>query len=81
MSETLRFDLLANDRASGVFDKVGKSASDTESRFSKVSKGLVTVGKIAATGLAAGIGAGAVALGKFVGEARESERVGKRAGG
>jgi hypothetical protein len=77
MSETLRFDLLANDRASAVFDKVGKAAGDTESRFSKVGKGLATVGKVAATGLAVGVGAGAVALGKMVGEARESERVGK----
>lgn len=77
MSETLRFDLLANDRASAVFSKVGQSASDTESRFSKVSSGLATVGKVAAIGLAGGIAAGTVALGKMVGEARESERVGK----
>lgn len=50
MSETLRFDLLANDRASAVFDKVGKSASDTETRFSKVGKGLATVSRLAGTG-------------------------------
>lgn len=50
MSETLRFDLLANDRASAVFDKVGKAAGDTESRFSKVGKGLATVSKLAGTG-------------------------------
>ncbi len=50
MSETLRFDLLANDRASAVFDKVGKAAGDTESKFSKVGNGLATVGKLAGRG-------------------------------
>lgn len=78
MSETtLRFDLLANDRASAVFDKVGKAAGDTESKFSKVGDGLAKVGKAAAAGLAVGVGAGAVALGKFVADARESEKVTK----
>jgi hypothetical protein len=77
VSETLRFDLLANDRASSVFRNVGDAAATTESRFSKVGRGMANVGRVAATGLAIGVGAGAIALGKMVGEARESERVGK----
>jgi phage-related protein len=62
MSETLRFDLLANDRASKVFHDVGDAAGKTESRFGKVGSTLANVGKVAATGLAVGVGAGAVAL-------------------
>lgn len=54
MAEVLRFDLLANDKASAVFSKVGKSAEGTESKFSKAGKGLATFGKIAAVGIAAG---------------------------
>lgn len=52
-SESLRFDLLANDRASRVFDKVGKSAENTESRFAKVGKGLAVAGRLAVRGAAA----------------------------
>lgn len=77
MSETLRFDLLANDRASAVFDKVGKAAGDTESRFSKVGGAMLGVGKVAAMGLAGGVAAGGLALAKFVGDAEESRRVSK----
>jgi hypothetical protein len=63
MSEVLRFDLLANDKASAVFDKLGKSVSDTESGFSKFGTKLATFGKAAAAGGLAAIGAG-VALKK-----------------
>lgn len=79
MAESLRFDLLANDRASAVFDKVGRSASDTESRFSKVSSGLATFGKVAAVGIAAG-GAAAVLGGKhFLSLATDVEAMGAKA--
>lgn len=62
MSESLRFDLLANDRASAVFDKLGRTVGDTDTKFSKMGATMAKVGKVAALGLAAGIGAGAVAL-------------------
>lgn len=73
MSENLRFDLLANDRASAVFDKVGKSAGDTESRFAKAGAGLAKFGKVAAVGLAAGVGVAAVALAGMTKNAVEDE--------
>lgn len=75
--ERIGFDIFARDNASSVFDRVGRSAQDTEGAFGKVGKGMKAVGKAAAIGLAAGVGVAAVALTKFVGEARESERVGK----
>jgi hypothetical protein len=53
VSETLRFDLLANDRASHVFNKVGDSADRTTDRFKSFAK----VGALAAA-------AGAVMVGK-----------------
>jgi TP901 family phage tail tape measure protein len=61
MSETLRFDLLATDRASAVFDKVGKAAGDTESRFGKATSGLKNfatsaIGQLGALSGIAGIG-------------------------
>jgi hypothetical protein len=59
----LRFDLLANDKASAVFDKVGKSVSDTESGFSKLGSKMASFGKAMATGGLATLGAG-VALKK-----------------
>lgn len=59
MTTSLRFDLLANDRASAVFGKVGKSADETEGKFSKAAKTMANVGKVAALGLAAGVAVGA----------------------
>jgi hypothetical protein len=53
VSETLRFDLLANDRASHVFNKVGDSADRTTDRFKNFAK----MGAVAAA-------AGAVLVGK-----------------
>jgi hypothetical protein len=74
MSETLRFDLLANDNVSGVLDKVGRSATDTGSKFSKMGSVLAGVGKVAFLGLAAGatvaVGAGV----KFAQMAVEDEQ-------
>lgn len=76
-TESLNFNLLANDRASRVFDKFGRTVDDTESKVSKVGRGMLAVGKVAAVGLVAGVGAGALAFKKFTGDARESERVTK----
>lgn len=53
MSETLRFDLLANDRASAVFNKIGDTADKSSGRMKK----------FAAVGAAAAA-AGAVMVGK-----------------
>jgi flagellar biosynthesis/type III secretory pathway protein FliH len=76
-SETLNFNILARDNASKVFDRVGRSAANSESTFKKVSRGMLAVGKVAAVGLGVGVTAGALALKKFTGDARESERVTK----
>jgi len=76
-TEKLSFDVFADDNASRVFQKIGRSSDNLGSTFKRVSRGMLAVGRVAAVGLAAGVGVGVVALGKFVGEARESERVGK----
>lgn len=48
MSETLRFDLLANDRASAVFNNVGDAADRTTGRFKNFAKvGALAVGAAA----------------------------------
>ena len=57
-SAALAFDILARDRASSTFDKVGKSSETMGSK-------LKSAGKFAAVGLAA-VGAGAVAAGAYV---------------
>jgi hypothetical protein len=76
-SETLNFNILARDNASRTFDRVGRSASNTESTFHKVGRGMLAVGKAAAIGLAGGAVAGAFAFRKMNEEAREAERVGR----
>ena len=58
-----------------MFNNVGDAASRSESKISRAGRGLAAVGKVAARGLAVGIGAAGVAMFKFVGDARESERI------
>ena len=57
-SATLAFDILAKDRASATFDKVGNSSSSMGDK-------LKSAGKFAAVGLAA-VGGGAIAAGTYV---------------
>lgn len=58
MSEVLRFDLLANDKASAVFDRLGKSVNDTETGFAKLGSKMASFGKAVAAGGLAAVGAG-----------------------
>jgi hypothetical protein len=75
MASNLSFDIFAKDRASKVFDNVGKSADRTHKTFGKVGAGLASVGKLAATGLAGGVAVAGVAMVKFIGDARESQKI------
>lgn len=72
---TLKFDILGRDNVSPALRSAARSADDLDDRFGKVSRGMAAVGKAAVLGLAAGVGVGVIALKKFVGDARESERV------
>jgi hypothetical protein len=76
-SETVQtqFDLIARDRASRVFDRVGRSVDGVDSRSARLSRTLGRVGKVAAVGLVAGVYAGAKAFKFMHDEARESEKV------
>lgn len=72
---TVTFDVLARDRASRVFNSVGDAASRSESRISRAGRVMAGVGRVAAGGLATGALAAGAAMFKFVGDARESERI------
>jgi tape measure domain-containing protein len=76
-SETLQFNLLARDNASRVFDKVGAAASGTESRFSKVGRGLLAVGKMAGRGAVAfgALGAAGAVMGLKTAASMEQARI------
>jgi len=72
MAQTLSFNILATNRASPVFDKIGKDADG-------VSAKLAGFGKVAALGLA-GVAAGAAALApKLLGAAGQLEQMGAKA--
>lgn len=80
MGRSLAFDVLARDRASKTFDKIGKSADQTGRKFGHLgarSKGVsagIRTGFGAAAGAMAAIGAGQLLKG-FIDEAREAGKV------
>jgi hypothetical protein len=71
VSETLRFDLLANDRASHVFNKVGDSADRTTDRFKNFAK----MGAVAAAAGAVLVGKALVDMTKAAMEDEQSQRM------
>ncbi len=58
MSTSIGFDIYAKDTASAKFDNLGNKIDGTSTKFAKIGQ----VAKVAGLALAAGIGAGAVAL-------------------
>ncbi len=74
-TESLNYDILARDRASRVFDNVGRSASKTEGHFGLLGRTMGRVGLAAAGALTAGIGSAAFGLHVMIAEARESAQV------
>jgi hypothetical protein len=70
-STDVTFDILARDRASRVFNQVGRSALRTESTFKRVGRSMARVGRVAALGLAAGAGAAALGLKASISEASD----------
>lgn len=77
-SETLQFNLLARDNASRVFSKVGQSADQTRSHFSKIGGALLAVGKLAGVGAVAvgGLGVAGAVMGVKVAASMENARIG-----
>lgn len=70
MASTIAWDLVARDKASDKFKKVGDSADDVDGKFSKLGRGAAKLGKALAVGLAAGAAA-AIVVGKKLIEAGE----------
>ena len=59
---SVKFDIIGNDRASSAFDKVGHSADDTTSKFSKMGRVAKVAGAALLTGLTAAVAGGGYAL-------------------
>jgi phage-related minor tail protein len=77
-SLALAFDILARDKASPTFKKVGDSVDRTAGKVTNLGGKFTNLGKVAAIGLGAAA-VGAVALGKsFVDAAIESQKVTKQ---
>lgn len=68
-STSIIFDLVGRDRASGDFDRVGRSAQRTGGKLRALSR----IGKVAALGLAGGAAAASVGLFKLAQGAAEDE--------
>lgn len=75
MADTsIGFLILAKDRASSTFNRVGRSAEGASTKLGKVGK----VGKMAGLGLAAGVGAAAVAAVKLARNAMADQKEARR---
>lgn len=70
MAGSIAFDIIARDKASAVFSKVGNSASQSSSKVEKLHK----AGAIAGRALAVGLAAAGVAAVKFANAAAEDEQ-------
>lgn len=78
MTNPVYVDVIARDRASKTFDKVGDSADKSSPKMGKAGKAFATVGKAGSLGLAVGAGAAVVALADMTKGAIEDEAAQKK---